>query len=64
LSNGLGGGGLADEVGRINASEDEEQLGVRIEPGTYAIERRGDVLAQVRPIRAGAVQVNLLRSRE
>jgi hypothetical protein len=61
---GLGRGSLADEVGRIDTPQDKEQFGARIESSAHPIERGRDMFAQVRPIRAGAIKVDLPRRRE
>jgi NAD(P)-dependent dehydrogenase (short-subunit alcohol dehydrogenase family) len=51
----LGGGGFADQVRRVHASEQEKKSRVLVELGAHAVERRGHVLAQLRPVRTGTI---------
>ena len=64
LADGFGGGGFADKIGGIHAAEQKKQFGVLIQPRADAIQRGGDMLAEIGPIRAGAVQFDFFGRRE
>jgi hypothetical protein len=55
------GGGGAEQLRLVHPAQHEEQLRLRIQADAHAVEDRGDVLAHVRRVRAGALERQLAR---
>jgi hypothetical protein len=57
----VGGYGLADQLGVVDATKREQKLGNRIKSGADSIQDCCDMLAKHCPIRAATIQINFLR---
>src|SRR5438445_12810563 len=51
---------LGEQLFLLHAAQGEEELGPLVEPRAHAIERGGDVLAEIRRVRTGAGEFDLL----